>query len=66
MGVSPVNYKNNIVVQHIQRELITDQNVSVQALAERYGFESTVYFCRLFKTATGLTPSQYRKRNTLI
>ena len=66
MGVSPVNYKNNLVVQHIQRELITDQNVSVQALAERYSFESTVYFCRLFKTATGLTPSQYRKRNRLI
>lgn len=66
MGVSPVTYKNNVVVQHIQRTLISNKSVSIQTLSESYGFESTVYFCRLFKQVTGLTPSQYRKTNSFI
>lgn len=66
MGVSPITYKNNILIQHIQRALISDKSLSVQAIADLYGFESTVYFCRLFKSLTGLTPTQYRKNNSLV
>ena len=66
IGVSPITYKNTILIQHIQRTLILDKNMSIQAISDMYGFESTVYFCRLFKTITGVTPTQYRKMNVLI
>lgn len=66
MGVSPITYKNNILMQSVQRTLIFDKQISVQAIADLYGFESTVYFCRLFKMTTGLTPTQYRKMNALV
>ncbi len=66
MGVSPITYKNNILIQHIQQTLISDKSLSVQSIADLYGFDSTVYFCRLFKSLTGVTPTQYRKLNSLI
>lgn len=66
MGVSPITYKNTILIQHVQRALISDKSTSIQSISDIYGFESTVYFCRLFKTITGVTPTQYRKMNALI
>jgi len=66
MGVSPITYKNNILLQRIQQTLISDKNISICDISNMYGFESTVYFCRLFKKATGLTPTQYRQTNALI
>ncbi len=66
MGVSPITYKNDVLIQHVQQKLISDKSIPIQAIADLYGFDSTVYFCRLFKQATGLTPSQYRKANILI
>ena len=66
MGVSPITYKNNILIQHIQQALIFDKSLSIQTIADLYGFESTIYLCRLFKRLTGVTPSQYRKLNALI
>ena len=66
MGVTPITYKNTILIQHIQQTLISDKALSVQAIADLYNFESTVYLCRLFKHLTGITPSQYRKLNAFI
>lgn len=66
MGISPITYKNNLLMQSIQRTLILDKTLSLQAIADLYGFESTAYFCRLFKKTTGLTPSQYKKMNALV
>lgn len=31
-------------------------------VAERCGFQDVNYFCRVFKTKTGMTPSEYRTR----
>lgn len=66
MGVSPIAYKNNILIGRIQQTLIADKTISIQDISDAYNFESTIYFCRLFKSLTGLTPSEYRKLNNLI
>jgi len=35
------------------------QGITVKATAEQLGFGSSAYFCRFFKTATGLTPTAW-------
>ena len=62
MGVSPIEYKNQIMIRHAERTLIDSPDVSIEALGERLGFESSVYFRRLFKAKTGMSPRDYRKR----
>ena len=66
MGVTPITYKNQVLIQHVQQALIINKSIPIQAIADAYGFESNVYFCRLFKYMTGVTPTQYRKMNVLI
>ncbi|MDD5677654.1 MAG: AraC family transcriptional regulator [Kiritimatiellae bacterium] len=38
---------------------LLDQGRTAKATAEQLGFGSSAYFCRFFKTATGLTPSAW-------
>lgn len=44
-------------------ELLAVTDDSVQSIARRTGFESTGYFCRRFRSAYGVTPSEYRIRS---
>lgn len=66
IGFSPITYKNIILTQHIQQALISNPNIAIEELSEKYGFSSTVYFCKLFKAITGTTPTQYRKNTSLV
>ena len=61
MGTSPIEYKNKITIGHAQRILSDTKDISIEELSERLGFESAIYFRRLFKAITGKTPSEYRK-----
>lgn len=40
--------------------LLADRALSIQAIAERSGFDSVYYFSRAFKKETGQTPTQFR------
>jgi AraC-like DNA-binding protein len=66
MGCTPITYKNKITIQKIAQELILHKDKSIAHIAREYGFESTIYFTRLFKKITGKTPSQFRKDETLM
>lgn len=61
IGMSPIEYKNKITIRHAERSLIDHPEVSIEELSERLGFQSDVYFRRLFKAQTGKTPREYRK-----
>ncbi len=61
IGTSPIEYKNKIMIRHAERSLIDHPEVSIEELSERLGFESSIYFRRLFKATTGKTPREYRK-----
>lgn len=59
-GYTPIQYKNIILIQHIQRTLLTNHNCTLEEIANTYHFESTVYLCRLFKSVTGQTPTEFK------
>ena len=45
------------------KQLLSDGFLNVGAVAEKCGFSNQYHFCRLFKEKTGLTPTEYIKRN---
>ncbi len=59
-GASPMRH---IIQARIDRasELLAAGELSIKEVAERCGFESQYYFSRLFRKATGTTPSGFRK-----
>lgn len=44
------------------KELLVDTNLSVAQISENLGYEELKYFSRSFKSATGSTPSGFRKQ----
>lgn len=65
-GLSPIAYKNQLLVQSLQQALLFEQDKSLEELSDEYGFNSMVYMCRLFKKSTGKTPTEYRKKSSLL
>ncbi len=45
------------------RELLMNTELSINEIAEKTGYSNTTYFHKAFKTANGVTPSEYRKNN---
>lgn len=44
-------------------ELLLDPMLKVYEIADRMGYKNILYFNRQFKTVTGMTPGDYRKRH---
>ena len=65
-GLSPIAYKNMFSIQEAALALLLNERKSIEEIAYEYGFESPIYFRRLFKKLTGKTPSQYRKEESLL
>ena len=61
MGVSPIEYKNRIMIRRAERTLIDHPDAPIEEISEKLGFESSIYFRRLFKAKTGMSPREYRK-----
>ena len=59
LGTTPVKFRNEIRVEQAARELRTE-STSIDEIAMSNGFHSTIYFREIFKSITGMTPSEYR------
>ena len=61
-GISPKRY---IVEKRIERakELLCSTNAGILEVSNSVGYEDQFYFYRIFKKYTGLSPSEYRKKN---
>ena len=59
-GVTPQQYKNDCRIKNAQSMLITTNN-RISDIAKIVGFNDPLYFCRIFKKATEMTPSEYRE-----
>jgi AraC-like DNA-binding protein len=60
MGCPPHQYLLKTRLQKAMH-LLSSSNAPISDIAKRLGFFDQPHFSRLFKTATGLTPSKYRK-----
>lgn len=60
-GMTPTDYKNKIRIRHAMNALISEPERNIEDISASYGFESAIYFRRLFKSITGKTPGEYRK-----
>lgn len=60
-GVTPGQYISDIRISKA-KQLLTDANLSVTAIAEASGFSTVYHFCRAFKSITGQTPTEYQKQ----
>ena len=47
------------------KQLLSDGFLNIGAVAEECGFTNQYHFCRLFKEKTGITPTEYMKRNRI-
>lgn len=61
-GKSPSRYKTDIKIESAKK-MLENSNTSVEQISELLEFESSAYFCRIFKKETGITPGEYRKIN---
>lgn len=60
LGVSYIEYLNNTRMAHA-KTLLSDHSLRLKDVARMVGFRSVKYFHRVFKGATGTTPSKFRE-----
>lgn len=60
LGMSPLQYLISLRIAHA-KNLITYEKKSVSEVASESGFSDIYYFSRMFKKATGFTPTEYRR-----
>ena len=63
-GVSPKQYLLETRIRKAEL-LLTEESATVTEIAEACGFQSLYHFCRAFKSATGETPTEHRKKERL-
>ncbi len=63
-GIGFNKYLNKEKIKVAKRELSISES-PIQEIATLLGYNSSYYFSRAFKLATGQTPSEYRKRTTI-
>lgn len=65
-GTTPVVYKNRLCIRHAMYDLIAEPTKSIEEIARRNGFESIIYFRRVFKSVTNQTPGAFRSSGIMI
>lgn len=61
-GCSPSAYLTSYRVQRA-RQLLKHSDLAVGVVAVSVGFEDPLYFSRVFRRETGMSPSEYREKN---
>ena len=60
----PLNYILNIRISNAQ-SLLENTKYNITEIAAITGYDNPLYFSRLFKKQTGLSPSEYRKQSNI-
>lgn len=63
-GVNFVNYLQNIRLEEAKR-LLLESNLRVNEISSKAGFSGEKHFAKVFKAATGVSPSDWKKLNLL-
>ena len=65
MGVSIIAYVKRMRIQMAAR-MLSDSSEPVSVIAARVGVGDANYFCRMFKSVMGVSPSEYRLAQALL
>ena len=60
MGMSALDYVQNLRLRHAA-ELLRENSLNIQEIAQESGFEDPNYFTRLFRQRHGMTPTRFRR-----
>ena len=60
-GVTPIEYKNRLMVSNAERLLLDEPDLPIEEVAGRMGFSSSTYFRRIFKQMSSYSPRDFRK-----
>lgn len=63
-GVSPMRYILNLRIANA-KNLLHTTSYTIAEIANIVGYDNALYFSKLFKKYTGLSPSEYRKQQTV-
>lgn len=63
IGENFIDYLNRVRID-AAKNMLKDVRYHISEVAESCGFSDTRYFARIFKRIVGITPSDYRKRQT--
>ena len=61
-SVPPAKYIQNYRVEKA-KELLVNSSGSIEDIATAVGFANSSYFCKVFKSTTGLTPSEFATKS---
>ena len=61
LGIPLVTYLNTIRIREACR-MMKAGNVNLTEIAMRCGFNSSSYFCKVFKSERGISPTQYKRQ----
>ena len=64
LDMTPVQYRTERRVVEASR-LLNESKLTIEAIAERCGFNSSNYFRTIFHEITGLSPTEYRRRGCI-
>ena len=64
IGITPMKYINRVRLEEAQK-LLVNTECSVTEISFVVGFSNVSYFSKLFTDVFELTPSRYRKKNSL-
>ena len=65
-GCSPIEYKNKLLIRQATQSILFEKTKSIEEISDEFGFESPIYFRRVFKKLTGKTPTEYRNDGEFI
>lgn len=65
LSLSPSAYLSRLRLQNA-RQLLTRSTLPIRDVARSVGFEDPLYFTKVFRQATGMTPSAYRRTHQLV
>ena len=61
LGTKPAEYINKTRI-HASKKIIFESDMSIKEISEKVGFSDACYFSKVFKSMTGISPSDFKKQ----
>ena len=61
-NVAPAKYIQNYRIEKA-KELLVNSSGSIEEIATAVGFANSSYFCKVFKSTVGMTPSEFAAKS---